>query len=664
VDRLGTFALALSLAVSVYGIAASVIGARRDRPLLVESARTSAYSLFLLVLAANLVMEAAILANDFSLRYVFENSSRETPVFFKVLALWSNDEGSLLLWNLILSGYIAAIAFRFRKRRPETLPWVLAVMYVVQVFYLMLVLGPTRPFAAFAVAPPDGRGPLPLLQNHPLMAVHPPFLYLGFIGFSVPFAFAMAALITGRLSDAWIRVTRRWTLSAWIFLTTGLLLGALWSYGVLGWGGYWAWDPVENVALLPWLLATALLHSVMLQERRGMLKVWNLALAVGGFALTTFGTFLTRGSILSSVHTFAQSAVGPMYLAFLVLVLLVGFGLIALRAWRLRTEGRFDSVLSREAAFMGNNLGLLVLTLVVLLGTIFPLFVEATTNKQVTVGGPYFVETSTPVFLLLLFLMGVGPLLSWRRTSADRLRTRLAVPALAAGGLMVLLAALGMRNVVVLLTLGLAVFVLVANVQEVVRGIRAHARATGRGAMASVLPAAGRDRRRFGGYVAHVGFAIAAMAIVVSSSFAHRMDVTLSQGQAVAFSGYSLRYLGERVDRQPQRVVLIADLSVARDGRSEGGVHPSLNLYPAASEPIGTPSIKYGVLKDLYTSVVSFEGDGRTATFRLFLNPGVMWLWVGGGVMVLGGLLSVWPARRERTAPLPPLPERELAGVG
>ena len=662
-DRLGTFALALSLAVSVYGVAASVIGARRDRPLLVESARTSAYSLFLLILAANLVMEAAILANDFSLRYVFENSSRETPVFFKVLALWSNDEGSLLLWNLILSGYIAAIAFRFRKRRPETLPWVLAVMYVVQVFYLMLVLGPTRPFAAFAVAPPDGRGPLPLLQNHPLMAIHPPFLYLGFIGFSVPFAFAMAALITGRLSDAWIRVTRRWTLSAWIFLTTGLLLGALWSYGVLGWGGYWAWDPVENVALLPWLVATALLHSVMLQERRGMLKVWNLSLAVGGFALTTFGTFLTRGSILSSVHTFAQSAVGPMYLAFLVVVLLVGFGLIALRAWRLRTEGRFDAVLSREAAFMGNNLGLLVLTLVVLLGTIFPLFVEATTNKQVTVGGPYFVETSTPVFLLLLFLMGVGPLLSWRRTSAERLRTRLAVPALAAGGLMVLLAALGMRNVVVLLTLGLAAFVLVANVQEVLRSIRAHARATGRGTMASVLPAAGRDRRRFGGYVAHVGFAIAAMAIVVSSSFAHRMDVTLSQGQAVSFSGYSLRYLGERVDRQPQRVVLIADLSVARDGRSEGGVHPSLNLYPSASEPIGTPSIKYGVLKDLYTSVVSFEGDGKTATFRLFLNPGVMWLWIGGGIMILGGLLSVWPARRGRTAPLPPLPERELAEV-
>jgi cytochrome c-type biogenesis protein CcmF len=664
VDRLGTFALALSLAVTVYGLAAAVIGARRQRAVLVESARTSAYSLFVLVLAANLVMVAALLGNDFSLRYVFENSSRETPVFFKVLSLWSADEGSLLLWNLILSGTIAAVAFRFRRRRPETLPWVLAVLYVVQLFYLVLVLGPTQPFAAFAVAPADGHGPLPLLQNHPLMAVHPPFLYLGFIGFTVPFAFAMAALLTGRLSDAWIRMTRRWTLASWTFLTVGLALGALWSYGVLGWGGYWAWDPVENVALLPWLMATALLHSVMLQERRGMLKVWNLSLAVGGFALTTFGTFLTRGSILSSVHTFAQSAVGPLYLGFLVVVLLAGFGLIAMRAWRLRTEGRFDAVLSREAAFLGNNVGLLVVTLVVLVGTIFPLFFEAVTNRQVTVGGPYFAETTAPVFLLLLFLMGVGPLLSWRRTSGSRLRDRLVVPTSAGAGVMVVLAASGLRNAPVLLTLGLVAFVLVANGQEIVRGVRAHARATGRGAAASVGPATGRDRRRFGGYVVHCGVAVAAMAIVVSTSFAHRTDVTLSRGQTVSFAGYALRYEGERAVRQPQREVLIADVAVTRGGRNAGRVTPSINLYPAASEPIGTPSIHYGVLKDLYASVVSFEGDGETATFRLYLNPGVMWLWVGLGVMALGGILAVWPGRRSGTAHAPPLPERALARVG
>src|SRR5438132_6646876 len=356
--RLGTFALALALALSVYGLVASVWGARRGRPLFVESARTTAYAVLGAVAAANGAMIAALLANDFSIRYVAENSSRETPTFFKVLSLWSADDGSLLLWNLILAIFIAAVAYRTPRRRPETLPYALATLFGVQVFYLALVSGPSRPFASLAVAPSDGTGPLPLLQNHPLMAVHPPMLYLGFIGMTVPFAFAVAALMAGRLSDQWIRVTRRWTLFAWICLTAGLVLGALWSYAVLGWGGYWAWDPVENVALLPWLMATALLHSVMLQERRGMLKVWNLSLAVGGFALTTFGTFLTRGSILSSVHAFAQSSVGPLYLGFLVTVLLAGFGLIAMRAWRLRTEGRFDAVLSRGAAFLGNNLGL------------------------------------------------------------------------------------------------------------------------------------------------------------------------------------------------------------------------------------------------------------------------------------------------------------------
>src|SRR5436309_6377896 len=442
-DRLGTFALLLGLVLAVYGLVASAVGARKERPLLVESARTTAYALLGVVAAANGAMLAAILANDFSIKYVAENSSRATPTFFKVLSLWSADEGSLLLWNLILAGFIAAVAIRFRRRRPETLPWAMAVMYGVSVFYLLLVLGPTSPFERLSVSLADGRGPLPLLQNHPLMAAHPPFLYLGFIGFTVPFAFAVAALAHGTLSDRWIRLTRRWALAAWIFLTIGLVLGALWSYGVLGWGGYWAWDPVENVALLPWLVTTAFLHSVVIQERRGMLKVWNLSLMVGAFALTTFGTFLTRGSILSSVHAFAKSAVGPMYLGFLVVVLLVGFGLIAARSWRLRSEGRLDSVLSREASFLGNNLVLLAVTFIVLIGTVFPLLVEALTNRQSTVGGPYFVQTTVPVFLLLLFLMGIGPLLPWRRASRDQVRRTVTWPAAVAAVIAAALAAAG-----------------------------------------------------------------------------------------------------------------------------------------------------------------------------------------------------------------------------
>lgn len=662
-DRLGTFALTLALGLALYGLAASIVGARRRQPLLVESARTAAYSLLAVLVAANAAMLAAILANDFSIAYVAENSSLATPTFFKVLSLWSADEGSLLLWNLILAGYLAAVAFRFRRGRPETLPWAMATMYGVSAFYLVLVLGPTRPFATLSTVPVDGRGPLPLLQNHPLMAVHPPFLYLGFIGFTVPFAFAVAALVTGNLSDRWIRVTRRWTLAAWIFLSVGLVMGALWSYGVLGWGGYWAWDPVENVALLPWLMATAFLHSVMIQERRGMLKVWNLSLIVGTFALTTFGTFLTRGSILSSVHAFAQSAVGPMYLGFLTLVMVAGFGLIATQAWRLRSEGRFDSALSREAIFLGNNLALVAVTLIVLMGTIFPLAVEALTDRQVSVGGPYFKQATIPFFLLLLFLMGVGPLLPWRAASLEQLRRRVTVPAVAAAATTLLLAALGMRNLAATAAYGLAAFVLAGNFGDIVRGIRAFARSTGR-ALPGALPAAvSRNRRLYGGLVVHLGVATVAIAVTTSTSFARQTEVTLSRGATTAFAGYRLTYEGSSLVRQPQRLVQIGTVAVARNGRSLGRLRPSLNYYPSSSNPIGTPSIDYGVLKDLYSSLLAVQGD--RATFRFFLNPGVTWLWLGGGVVAAGGVLAAWPSRGRRQRLEPPVARaRELAGVG
>ncbi len=663
-DRLGVFALSVGLALAVYGAVAAAVGARTNRPLLVESARTTAYALFGVVLVANVAMLVAILSNDFLIRYVAENSSRATPTFFKVLSLWAADEGSLLLWNLILSGYLLSVAFRFRRHRPETLPWALVVLYAVAAFYLVLVLGPTKPFSTFDFAPPDGVGPLPLLQNHPLMAVHPPFLYLGFIGFTVPFAFAMAALVTGTLSDRWIRITRRWTLAAWVFLSIGLLLGALWSYGVLGWGGYWAWDPVENVALLPWLLATAFLHSVIIQERRGMLKVWNLSLIVGTFALVTFGTFLTRGSILSSVHAFAQSIVGPLYLSFLAVVLVVGFGLIAVRAWRLRSEGRFDAVLSREAAFLGNNLLLLALTAVVLIGTIYPLAVEALTGRQVTVAGPYFEATTVPVFLLLMFLVGIGPLLPWRRASAEQLRRRVLVPAAVGAALMLVLAVAGMRSVAATIALGLAAFVAVGNVQELARGVRGVGRATGARGFSAVRAALGRNPRLYGGLVVHVGLAVAVAAITVSAGFGHQTEVTLARGERATLEGYTLTYEGRREVQQPQRTVLIADVSVHKGGDDLGRLTPSLNLYPSASEPIGTPSVRYGALRDLYASVIAFDQDGNRATLRFFLNPGVSWLWVGGSIMVLGGLLAMLPTRRR---PVPPEVEpvrSALAHVG
>src|SRR5262252_4486176 len=562
-SQLGTYLLLFGLAVSGYGLLAAAVGAKTGRPALVESARRCAFGLFAAMAAACATMLAALLTNDFAIRYVADNSALQTPTFFKALSLWGADDGSLLLWNLILAGYIAAVALRFRRDRPPTFPYALGVLFGVQVFYLTLINGPARPFASLANPPADGRGPAPLLQNHPLMAVHPPFLYLGFIGFTVPFAFGVAALLAGEGTDEWVSLIRRWTLAVWCFLTIGLVLGALWSYSVLGWGGYWAWDPVENVALLPWLVSTAFLHSVMLQERRGMARLWNIALVIGAFALMTFGTFLTRGNVLSSVHAFAQTSVGPAYLAFLALVLLTGFGLVAWRLPALRSPATLTSAVSREGAFVANNMLLLAATAIILLGTVFPLIVEAVTGQQVTVGGPYFRSSITPVILLLA---GTAPLLPWRATSRARALRRLRIPAAAAAAVVIATAAAGVTSVYAVAGFGLAALVLVTNGQEICTGVSA-GRHGGRGAVRALL----RSRRRHAGLVVHLGLALVAAGIIASSTLGQQSQVTLKTGQAAVFGGQVLRYQGLRTDQQPQRIVLTAAVSVTNPGGAPAG---------------------------------------------------------------------------------------------
>jgi len=646
VSQLGTYLLLFGLAVAGFGLVTAAVGAKTGRPGLVETARRVAFGLLAIVAAANVTMLVALLTNDFALRYVAENSARETPVFFKALSLWAADDGSLLLWNLVLAGYLAAVAIRFRRDdRPPTFPYALGVLYAVQVFYLVLINGPARPFASLASPPADGRGPAPLLQNHPLMAVHPPSLYLGFIGFTVPFAFGIASLLAGQGSDQWVSLIRRWTLVVWCFLTIGLLLGALWSYSVLGWGGYWAWDPVENVALLPWLMSTAFLHSVMLQERRGMARLWNIALVIGAFALMTFGTFLTRGNVLSSVHAFAQTSVGPAYLGFLALVLLTGFGLVAWRLPTLRSPATLTSAVSREGAFVANNMLLLAATGIILLGTVFPLIVEAVTGQQITVGGPYFRSSITPVFLLILLLAGTAPLLPWRATSRARALRRLRIPAAVAAAVMIATAAAGVTSVYAVAGFGLAALVLVTNGQELVSGISVGRHGGRGGAIRALL----RSRRRHAGLVVHIGLALVAAGITASSTLGQQSQVTLKTGQAAVFGGQVLRYQGLRTDQQPQRIVLTATVSVTDPGGVPAGtLAPRMNLYPAATEPIGTPSIHRGAVWDLYASVISLQNDGSSATFRFYRNPGVNWLWAGGLVMALGGIAAAWPPRRRR----------------
>ena len=654
--HLGQTGLLIALLLSVYGVLAAAVGGHSGRPALVESARRTSFAVLAMVIVVNGAMLGALLTNDFTVRYVAQNSSRGTPTFFKVLSLWAADDGSLLLWNLILAGYVAAVAWRFRRSHPGTYPYAQAVLLAVQAFYLLLVNGPAQPFATLAVAPGDGRGPSPLLQNHPLMAVHPPFLYLGFIGFTVPFAFGVAALLAGRGSEQWVTLIRRWTLTVWCCLTIGLSLGALWSYSVLGWGGYWAWDPVENVALLPWLVSTAFLHSVMLQQRRGMAALWNLTLVIGAFALMTFGTFLTRGNVLTSIHAFTESGVGPAYLGFLLLVLLGGFGLVAWRLPSLRSPARLDSLVSREAAIIGNNVLLLAATAIILLGTVFPLLAEAANGEQLSVGRPYFEDAVAPVFLLLLLLVGTAPLLPWRASSRSRTLTRLRAPVLVAALVMAGTALAGVRSPEAVAGFGLAALVLVTNGREVVTGLRVsrrhHARGTRRG-----------PGRRYGGLLVHIGLAVLAAGVIASSALAEQAEVTLDEGESVAFAGYRLRYDGLTTREEPQRTVLSARLArTDGSGAPVAALTPRLNLYPAASEPIGSPSIDRGPVWDLYASVIGLQHDGRSATFRLYRNPGVNWLWLGALMMVAGGAAAGWP-RRDRRRTGRTAPEGAPSGV-
>jgi len=651
IGLLGQLVLGAAFCTACYGALASVIGWRRRLARLTESARTAAYPLLGLVFVAVALMVIAILGNDFTIRYVAENSSLETPTFFKVLSLWSADEGSLLLWSLVLCGYIATAAWAFRDRRPTGFPIALSVLHGSAAFYLLLVLGPTQPFAELARPPIDGTGPLPLLQNHPLMAAHPPLLYLGFVGCTVPFALVIGALVQGDVGDGWLRSMRRWSIIPWVFLTTGLVLGALWSYGVLGWGGYWAWDPVENAALMPWLTLTALLHAIRVQERRRALRVWTQSLVVVTFASTVLGTFLTRGSILLSVHSFARSAVGPLYLAYLSVVLIGGLGLVAARAGRSSPldVARFGP--SRESAIVVNNVLLVVLMVTVLVGTVYPLLEGAVGGRQVSVGAPYFQRTTGPAFLALVALMGVGPLMAWRSASVGRTLDRAAVPAVAAALTGVWLTIHGLGGPMMLLAYGVIAFAAASALVELARAVR-----SGRRRSSSVQRLMGNVRLA-GALIAHLGIAVAAGAILTSSAFGSQRDVTVSVDQVRSVGRYDLR-LDQVAERaEPERRVVVAALTVSDGGHTVARLDPSLNLYPNATQPIGSPSIRLGTpansFVDLYASLLAYRADGSTVTIRLATIPGVMWLWIGGAMTALGGLVAGLARVTRRTAPAP-----------
>jgi cytochrome c-type biogenesis protein CcmF len=648
---LGVLALALGAVSALLGIVVLLWGVRRNDDRLLRLGRRYAFFVLAAAVLAVVAMEWALVTHDFSLRYVAENNARSTPLLFTVTGLWAALEGSILLWILILGGYLAWMAFHFRARATDpVVAWALVVGFVVALFFFVLTLGPANPFERLPTTPADGRGPNPLLQNHPLMAFHPPMLYLGYVGMTVPFAFAVAALITGRLGEGWLTETRRATLVAWGFLSVGIVLGAWWSYEVLGWGGYWAWDPVENASLLPWLTATAFIHSVVVQERRGMLRVWNLSLIVATFCLTILGTFLTRSGVLNSVHSFTESPIGGWLLGFLAFVAIGSVVLIAWRGDTLRAPGRIDSPISREAAFLVNNLLFAALAVVVLLGTVYPLLAEALQNRQLSVGEPYFDRMTTPIGVALLFLMAAAPALPWRATSGEVLRKRLLVPAWFGVGVMVVTALFGVRNIWVLVTFGLAAFAVGGIVRQFALGFRAQHHAGASWWQAPWRTVRGGPRL-YGGLIVHLGVVAIAVALAASSAFTTKDEVRLEKGQSAEVAGYTFTYVRRDVAATDQKRSVKAQIRIEDGGRDLGTYAPAVSMFPGAMSAIGTPSVKTGPLRDIYLTLISAPTDRDRVTIGIAINPMVVWIWIGGALLGIGTVIALLPKSRRVVAP-------------
>jgi cytochrome c-type biogenesis protein CcmF len=650
---LGFSAGATAFAVAFYGMVAAFMGVHRRDAALVRSARAAAYINFALMTIANLAMVYALLKHDFSIAYVAQVGSLSTPKFFTVISLWSSLEGSILFWCWILSGYTAAAVWSTGAKLGSLGAYANSVMLGVGAFFYLLIVAPANPWHIVSPVPTDGPGPNPLLQNHILMGVHPPLLYLGYVGMTVPFGFAMGALIAGRLDDLWLRVTRRWTLIAWMFLSLAIIAGMWWSYAVLGWGGYWAWDPVENASFMPWLTATAFLHSSMVQERRNMLRVWNMSLVIATFLLTVLGTFLTRSGILSSVHAFTNGTIGIYFWTFIGSVLVLSLALLSGRSIGLRSRARLDSMLSRETAFMFNNLLFTVFTFTVLLGTLFPLIVEAVNGKKVSVAAPFFNMMTVPLCVALLFLLGVGPMLPWRAAKVDRLK-REAIPPFVAMFVTLAVALLfKVRSPYGLLGFAFAGFALVANIEQFVLATASRRRASGGNAAGALWGVMNANPRRYGGYIAHIGVIVVAFGIIASSVFRLERDASLRPGQTTEIAGYTLRFDSLFARREPHRDVVGAAITVSKNGRVLGMLHPRDNYYQTRpDEAIATPGVRSTFRNDLYLVLTGYtvpaSPAGESAVIKAIVQPWVSWIWFGGLIVAMGALFGAVRRRGER----------------
>ncbi|HEY3050631.1 MAG TPA: heme lyase CcmF/NrfE family subunit [Gaiellaceae bacterium] len=646
--ELGRAALVLCLGLALYALVAGASAAATRRRRLARSAQNALFAAFGSSVVAAIVLLAALLRNDFSFTYVAEHTSRELPTPYTISAFWGGQEGSLLLWLLVLTGLSAFAVALARRTSPDLVAWVVPVLGLVATFFAFMLVAVSSPFAT-QVAPADGAGLNPSLQN-PYMMIHPPMLYLGYVGLTIPFAFAMGALLARRTDELWIVATRRWTLVAWTALGIGQLLGAHWAYVEVGWGGYYAWDPVENAALMPWLAATAFLHSVMIQEKRGMLKVWNVLLVVLAFCLALFGTFLTRSGVVSSIHSFTQSSLGAWFLGFIILVAAGSLALVISRLPLLRSRTRMESLVSREATFLYNNLLLVALCLTILWGVMFPILSEAVRREQITVGAPYYNFFLRVFGLPLLLLMGIGPLVAWRRASLRSLGRSFAWPAGIALGAGIVLLILGAGSSWIgLLAYTFAAFVLGSIGYEFVRGTRARRALTGGPWISAFTELVARNRRRYGGYIVHAAVVLLAIGVVGSSAYDKVREQTLSPGQSMAIGHYGVTYK-ELVRRNgPNATEFRALLDVRKDGHRIGTLASGKNHYRAEDQNSNEVGIRSDYLtgEDLFVITDQINPNG-TIAFKVLVKPLVNLIWLAGVVFLIGSLVTLWPSAAEQ----------------
>ncbi len=653
----GELALWVALLMAAWGTTVSFAGGATGRATLIASGERASYATFAFVILASLGLWSALFASDFSIKYVASFTSSNLPKAYKFTAFWAGQSGSLLFWSLVLAFYAAVATFNNRRRNREMMPYVTGTLSAVTLFFLLVTCLGSNPFERLDWLPPDGRGMNPQLQN-PGMAIHPPTLYLGYVATAIPFAFAVAALLARRLTAEWLAAVRRWALLSWFFLTIGVVLGMWWAYVELGWGGYWAWDPVENSSFLPWLTTTAFLHSIMIQEKRGMLRKWNVTLVISTFLLSILGTFITRSGVISSVHSFAQSPIGYWFAGFLVFAIAVSAYLVSTRLSDLKAQAHLESMVSREASFLFNNLLLVGIAFSILWGTLFPILSEAVRGTKITVGPPFFNQVNVPLGLLLLGLTGVGPLIAWRRASPANLKRQFTGPVIAGVVVGILLFALGMREAYALIAYTLAGFVMATIVQEFVKGIGARRRMYNENAIIALLRLIARNRRRYGGYIVHVGIVVL-FAAFAGLAFKKEFDITLAPGERFAATdpyGDRWTFASNGISRfeQLNRHVTAVALQTTRNGKPMPLITSEKRQHvDSRGAPTFEPSTEVGILESLRQDVyivLAGVSANENAEIRVTFNPLVWWVWFGGVVMAIGGLIVMWPQADLRRA--------------